>query len=53
MDLIKTKTFWAGVTAIITAAGGFFTGSMDLGTAVQTAATGLIGIFLRQGIITK
>ena len=52
-NLLKTKTFWTGVAAIVAAAGGWFTGSTDLGTAVQIAITGLIGIFLRQGIITK
>lgn len=51
--IYKTKTFWAGISAVVAAAGGFFTGSMDIGTAIQTALTGLIGIFLRQGVLTK
>jgi len=51
--IYKTKTFWAGISAVVAAAGGFFTGSMDIGTAIQTAFTGLIGIFLRQGVLTK
>lgn len=48
--MFKTKTFWTGVLAVVTAAGGFMTGTMDPGTAIQTAFTGLIGIFLRHGI---
>jgi hypothetical protein len=52
MDLIyKTKTFWAGVVGLVSAAAGFFTGEMDLNQAVQLALTALIGIFLRAGIM--
>jgi len=47
----KTKTFWAGISAVLAGAAGFFTGTMDPGTAIQTTLTGLIGIFLRSGII--
>lgn len=53
MELLRTKTFWAGVMAIVAAAGGYFTGEMTLGVAVQTAFTGLIGIFLRDGLLKR
>jgi hypothetical protein len=36
--LIKTKTFWGGVTGLVTAVGGVATGTMDHGTAIQTAS---------------
>lgn len=51
MELFRTKTFWAGVTGVLAAAGGYITGEMELGAAINTALTGLIGIFLRSGII--
>lgn len=50
MNMIRSKTFWAGIVAIVSAASGYFTGTLDLGTAMQTAFTGLIGIFLRVGV---
>ena len=48
--LIHSKTFWAGVIAIVTAIGGVYSGEMDMQTALQLGMTGIIGIFLRQGI---
>jgi len=49
-ELAKTKTAWTGLAAIIAAAAGYFTGEMTPAIAIQTAFTGLIGIFLRQGV---
>jgi len=49
-ELLKSKTVWTGVSAIVAAAAGYFTGNMDMSAALQTAFTGLIGIFLRQGV---
>jgi hypothetical protein len=46
----KQKTTWTGIAAVVSAVGGFFTGTMDLNTSIQIGLTGLIGIFLRQGI---
>lgn len=51
MEIIKKKTFWAGLGAVISGASGYFTGSMDIAEAAQLAFTGLIGIFIRQGLI--
>ena len=51
--LYRTKTFWAGVGAVVTAAGGFLTGEMLAMEAAQLAFTGLIGIFLRAGVEKK
>lgn len=48
--MIKSKTFWAGVTGLVSAAAGYFTGSLSPDAAVQLAATSLLAIFLRQGI---
>lgn len=44
------KTTWTGISGIIAAAGAYFTGTMDLGQAIQLAVGSLLAIFLRQGI---
>ena len=49
-ELLKSKTFWTGVIAVISAGSGFFTGGIPMGEAIQIAVTGLIGIFLRDAI---
>jgi len=49
--LWQSKTFWTGMAAVIVATGGYFTGEMELGVAIQTGFTGLIGIFLRSGML--
>jgi hypothetical protein len=49
-DLLKSKTTWTGIAGIIAAIGGAVTGSMDVGTAIQTGLTSLLAIFLRDGI---
>lgn len=46
----KQKTTWTGIIAIVAAAVGAATGTMPIAMAVQTGLTGLIGIFLRQGV---
>ena len=48
--LIKSKTFWAGVSAIVGAAAAYFTGEMALQDASAIAVPALIGIFVRDGI---
>ena len=48
--VFKQKTTWTGIAAVVAAAGGFLTGTMPIATALQLAFTGLLGIFLRQGI---
>lgn len=50
-EIFKSKTFWTGVSAVVAAAAGFATGVMPAAVAIQTAFTGLIGIFLRQGML--
>jgi hypothetical protein len=48
--LIKSKTTWTGIAGIIAAIGGAVTGTMDIGTAIQTGVTSILAIFLRDGI---
>lgn len=52
-NLIKTKTFWAGIAGLITAAGGAVTGELTTASAVQTGLISLIGIFLRDALPAK
>lgn len=49
-DLIRTKTFWLSLSAIITAVAGYATGDMSLADAIQTGLIGAIGGTLRHGI---
>ena len=49
-ELLKSKTFWTGIAGLVAAAGGFFTGTIDLGTAIETGVTSLLAIFLRHSI---
>jgi len=51
--LVKTKTFWAGVSAILGAVGGAASGEIAWGTALPMITTALVGIFLRDGIEKK
>ena len=50
MNILKSKTFWAGLSGIAAAGAGYATGEFSTAEAVQTALTGRIGIFLRIGI---
>jgi hypothetical protein len=51
MLLVRTKTFWTGLAAVVAAAGAFFTGQADLAQAAQMAFTGLTAMFLRHGLV--
>jgi hypothetical protein len=48
--IVKSKTFWTGIAAVIAAVGGVFTGTMETDTAIQTGIGGLVAIFLRDSI---
>lgn len=52
-NLIKTKTFWAGIGGILAAVGGVVTGEASAAQAIQTGVISLMGIFLRDGMLQK
>ena len=52
-NLLKTKTFWASISAIIASIAGYLTGEIETGQAIQTGITAILTIFLRDGIITN
>lgn len=51
--LLKTKTFWAAMTAIITAAEQVATGSAHLVDGLQLVIPAVLAIFVRDGIEKK
>jgi len=46
----KSKTFWGGITGIVGAAAGFFTGMIGPQEAINIAFGSIMAIFLRDGI---
>lgn len=46
-----SKTVWTGVSGLVAAAAGYFTGQLPLAQALQMGLTALIGIFLRTGMM--
>lgn len=50
MNIFKSKTFWAGLSGIVVAGTGYASGDFTTAAAVQTALTGVLGIFLRLGM---
>ena len=47
--MIKSKTFWAGVTGLVGAVSGYLTGELELGAAINVAITSALAIFVRHG----
>tara|TARA_B110000014_G_C19805569_1_gene418291 strand:+ start:44 stop:223 length:180 start_codon:yes stop_codon:yes gene_type:complete len=48
--LLKSKTVWAAVAAIVGAIGGYFTGEIELGEMLQLVVTSALAVFLRHGV---
>jgi hypothetical protein len=49
-DLIRSKTFWAAMAAIVGALGAFLVGEASLATTVILIVQALLAIFVRDGI---
>ena len=49
--MVKTKTFWAAVTACVGAIGAYMTEELEAGAALQVVVTSLLAVFLRQGVM--
>jgi hypothetical protein len=52
-DILKSKTFWAGVLAVLGAVAGYLTGEMPLDAALSIAVPAVIGVFLKDGMLTQ
>ena len=48
--MLKSKTLWASVTAIVGALAAWFTGNIELGEMLQLVVTAGVAVFLRHGI---
>ena len=48
--MLKSKTLWASVTAIVGALGAWFTGDIELGEMLQLVVTSALAVFLRHGV---
>jgi hypothetical protein len=48
--MLRSKTVWASVAAIIGALGAWFTGDIELGEMLQLVVTAGLAVFLRHGI---
>jgi hypothetical protein len=46
----EQMSFWTGITAIATGAGGLATQTMDMATAIQTIIGGFAVIFVRRAV---
>ena len=51
-ELIKTKTFWAALGGLATTVGAVATGEMGWTQALGPAVMSILGIFLRDGLIS-
>lgn len=48
--MLKSKTLWAGVTAICGAVGSFFMEEIQFGEMLQIVVTSALAVFLRHGV---
>lgn len=48
--LLKSKTFWTGISAVAGAGAMYATGDATSAEAAQLAITGALGVFLRMAV---
>ena len=48
--MLKSKTFWTGITGVIGAIAGYLTGDLEMGAAINVGITSLLAIFVRHGV---
>lgn len=48
--MLKSKTVWTAVAAIVAAIGGYFTGELELAETLQLVVTSGLAVFLRVGV---
>tara|TARA_R100000458_G_C8092362_1_gene122530 strand:+ start:301 stop:495 length:195 start_codon:yes stop_codon:yes gene_type:complete len=48
--MLKSKTVWTAITAVVGAAAGYFTGELELSAALQLTVTSLLAVFVRHGV---
>ena len=48
--MLKSKTVWTAIAAIIAAIGGYFTGELEMAEMLQLVVTSGLAVFLRMGV---
>ena len=48
--MLKSKTVWTAITAILGAIGGYFTGDLELGEMLQLVVTSGLAVFLKHAV---
>ena len=48
--MLKSKTVWTAVAAIVAAIGGYFTGELEMAEMLQLVVTSGLAVFLRMGV---
>ena len=48
--MLKSRTVWTAIAAIVTAVGGYFTGELELAEMLQLVVTSGLAVFLRAGV---
>ena len=48
--MLKSKTVWTALVAIVGAVGAYFTGDIEMGEMLQLVVTSALAIFLRHGV---
>ncbi len=51
-ELVTTKTFWTAVAGVITTVGAVVTGEMGWTSAIAPTVMSLLGVFIRDGMIS-
>ena len=50
MKWYRQKTTWTGIAGLVSAIGGYLSGTLDAASAIQLGTTALVAIFLRQAV---
>lgn len=48
--MLRSKTTWGSITALVGALAGWATGELEIGSALNCAVTAILALFLRHGV---
>jgi len=48
--MIRSKSFWGGLTGLLGAVAGYMTGEIALGNAISIATTSILAIFVKHAV---
>ena len=51
--MLKSKTLWSAVTAIVGSLSAYFLSEIQLGEMLQIVVTSILAVFLRHGVKTE